>query len=545
MDINQYNKIYPCPFSRGYGIPIEQAWSLLKVVFIYRFMVSSLFLILFNSPWGPSLLGTYQPQLYSFISQFYWLFCVSSGLFVFNRLISYTTQAQSVIFSDIFFITLLMHASGGIHSGIGILLAISIAFGGLLIGGRCALFFAALASLAILAEQIFIIEQFVPVKTSFSYAGMLGATFFTTAYLSYFLAKQTEQSEKIASQHQQTISNLEELNQYIIQYLQSGIIITNSRQQIKMCNESAKGIIGRVDLENSPMYLKDVSSELVFRFQHWLDNESDDYALIVLIDNREVYFRFVLINTHLETFYMIIVDDISLYNQKLQQSKLASLGRLTASIAHEIRNPLGAISHAGQLLSEASELDIENKRLVEIIQSHCLRVNKIIEDILQLSRRELSKKEKLNLNHWVENSLNLFVQDVGCNPDCFQIQEEETDLWVYMDSGHLKQIFDNLCSNAIKYGDLSVYRIRIVLTRLDGMPAIKIMDNGTKIDDETISHLFEPFFTTSSTGTGLGLYISKELAELNRAKLVYETTEDSKCCFILSLPNASSSLVEI
>ena len=537
--------IYPCPFSKGYGIPVEQAWSLLKVYFIYRFIVSSLFVILFYSHFGPSLLGTHDAQLYGFTSQIYWVLSILSGICAFWRLLSYTSQAQIIIFTDIIVITLMMHASGGINSGIGILLAVSIAAGGLLIGGRCALLFAALASLSILTEQIYAVRTHAFATTSFTYTGMLGASFFTIAYLSYFLAKQTEQSEKLAIQHKQTILNLEELNKYIIQHLQSGIIISNSQQQIKLCNEAAINIINIADKKIRPALLSGISSQLSDCFQSWLNDITQDFAIINIATRNEIQVRFSVLKTQHETFHMIILEDISLYNQQLQQSKLASLGRLTASIAHEIRNPLGAISHAGQLLSEAPELSSQDQRLTEIIQSHCNRVNKIIEDILQLSRRRRSKKEKINLNQWVQTYLPNFLEESGSNPDSFKIDTKAIDLWIYMDVGHLKQIFDNLCSNALKYGNTSTDKIIIEISLSQNSPCIRLLDNGSKLDNETVNHLFEPFFTTSPTGTGLGLYISKELAELNQAKLSYAITDNDKSSFKLCLPPADSAMIEL
>lgn len=545
MAPNQVNTIYPCPFSKGYGIPVEQAWSLLKVFFFYRLIVSSLSVILFFNPFDTSLLGSYNTLLYSYTSLSYLGLTILSGICVFWRLLSYTSQAQIVIFTDIIFLTLLMHASGGINSGIGILLAASIAAGGLLIGGRCALLFAALASLTVLTEQLSPFRSQPFSSSSFASAGMLGASFFTIAYLSYVLAKWTEQSESLASQHEQTISNLEELNQYIIQHLQSGIIIINSKQQIQMCNEAALNIINCTDSSYQPLHLTDISAELSASFQLWLIDISQDFALIQLPDKNQVHIRFSVLKTHQETFHMIILEDISLYNQRLQQSKLASLGRLTASIAHEIRNPLGAISHAGQLLSEAPALSSQDQRLTEIIQSHCHRVNKIIEDVLQLSRRHPSKKEKIQLNLWVKSFLLNFIEETGCNPDTFEIDEKESDLWVYMDAGHLKQIFDNLCSNALKYGNSSNQKIMIEIALFENMPCICVLDNGSIIEAETAKHLFEPFFTTSPTGTGLGLYISKELAELNQAKLSYAVTDNNKSSFKLCLPNADNSIFEI
>ncbi len=543
MSPNQANTIYPCPFSKGYGVPIDQAWSLLKVFFIYRFFVSSLFLILFYSQFGPSLLGTHDARLYNYSSLGYWAFSFISGILIFWRSISYTSQAQILIFTDIIFITIIMHASGGINSGIGILLTVSIAAGGLLIGGRCALLFAALASLSVLTEQIYAVTTNAFNNTAFTYTGMLGAAYFTIAYLSYVLAKRTEQSEFLASQHQQTILNLEELNQYIIQHLHSGIIISSSDQQIKMCNEAVLNMISSPNSDHQPGTLTDISPQLSDCFQHWLADNSRDFAQLQISEQNKIHIRFSILKTHMDTFHMIILEDLSLYNQRLQQNKLASLGRLSASIAHEIRNPLGAISHAGQLLSEAPELTPQDQRLTEIIQSHCQRVNKIIEDILQLSRRHPSKREKIDLSLWVQTYLQNFIEETVCNPKEFAIDIKESDLWVYMDSGHLKQIFDNLCSNALKYGDSKTKTI-IEIGLSEESPYISVLDNGEAIDPETAKLLFEPFFTTSPSGTGLGLYISKELAELNQAKLSYAITH-GKSSFKLSLPSADTSIIEI
>ncbi len=545
MTPNQANTIYPCPFSKGYGIPAEQAWSLLNVFFIYRFIVSALFVILFYSHFDSPILRIYDPRLYFISSHSYLIFSIISGLISYRRFFGYSSQAQTVIFSDIIFITLLMHASGGINSGLGLLLVVSTAAGGLLIGGRCALFFAALASLSVLAEHIYgILTQ--TIAPLFPYAGMLGASYFTIAYLAFILAKQTEQSQLIASQHQQTISKLEELNQYIIQHLQSGIIISTADQQIKMFNEAALNIINYPKGSAPPENLTDISKQLSNSFYQWTLDHNKNFALIRLSNKDEIHGRFSLLKTQQEVFYMIILEDISLYNQQLQQSKLASLGRLTASIAHEIRNPLGAISHASQLLSEAPALQAhaEDHRLTEIIQSHCLRMNKIIEDVLQVSRRELSKKEKISLNSWVEHYLEGFIYDSGHSLDNFEIHTQAMDLWIYMDAGHLKQIFDNLCSNALKYGD-TTQKIIIEISLSDGSPCITLLDNGKPMGSETISHLFEPFFTTSPSGTGLGLYISKELAELNQATLSYVITDEDKSSFKLCLPPADSSKIEI
>jgi len=542
MPPNTSETIFPCPFSKGYGIPARQAWLLLKVFLGYRLILAGLFVALFYSYTDSSLLGTYDSKLFAYSSQSYLILSILSGICVAWRLTSYTTQAQLLIFTDILILTLIMHASGGIDSGMGALLAVSIAAGGLLIGGRCAMLFAALASLFVLTEQVVGDYSHSFNSTSYGNAGMLGASFFTIALLSYVLAKRSEQISELADQQQQTIIKLEDLNKYIIQHLQSGIIIANRQQAIQMANESALRL---VNLTALPDKLGDISDHLSLAFQTWLADSEQNTALLQLPNQSEIHSRFMPLPTGNDFFYMVILEDIALYNQQVQQSKLASLGRLTASIAHEIRNPLGAISHAGQLLAENPLLSIQDQRLTEIIRTHSARVNHIIEDILLLSRRSDSRREKIRLDSWLDNYLKNFVFEHSVNIDAFKLSHQVEPLSALIDQGHLRQIMDNLCLNALKYGKPEAGPIILRVFAIRQAPCIEVIDNGSGINRKHQLHLFEPFFTTSSSGTGLGLYISKELAELNQAKLSYYLTADNRSCFRLCLLNAEQTIIEL
>jgi two-component system, NtrC family, sensor histidine kinase PilS len=541
MSANTPEIIYPCPLSKGYGIPVRQAWLLLNVFLCYRLVLACLFIFLYFSAWGSSLIRIENSHLYQFSSYSYLALTVTSATCIIWRCSGYGFQAQLLILSDILILTLLMHACGGVNSGIGTLLAVSIASGGLLIGGRCAVFFAALASLSVLIEQIFAhyTGSFQP--GSYSYAGMLGISFFAIALLSFILAKRSEETLELADQQKNTIIKLEELNKYIIQHLQSGIIITNKSQQVKMANEASLRLL---NLSILPVKLDDISEHLSQSFEAWLV-DPDQYLIdLWLPDNSEIHCRFMVLPISRE-FFMIILEDIALYNQRLQQSKLASLGRLTASIAHEIRNPLGAISHAGQLLSENSRFSIEDLRLTEIIQNNAKRVNQIIDDILQISKRNNSVREKIHINQWLIQYLNNFLLEQDVAAEKFKIVPSENPLCAFMDPGHLKQIMNNLCQNALDYGKPEAGVIILRTSTIQQAPCIEVIDNGAGIDQEFIDHLFEPFFTTSSSGTGLGLYISRELAELNQAKIHYYLNEDNKNCFRLTLQDANHTLIEI
>lgn len=542
MIANTPDTLSPCPFSKGYSIPALQAWTLLKVFLIYRLILACLFIALLYNRFNPSIFIANNNDLYIYSSQSYLIFTIISLICIFWRITSYTTQAQLLIFTDIIFLTLLMHACGGIKSGIGILLGVSIASGGLLIGGLCAMLFAALASLTVLSEQFFSSQTNNFDPASFTYAGMLGATFFTIALLSYILARRSEEALQLANQQQQTIVTLEDINRYIIQNLQSGIIITNQFQVIQMVNEAALRL---TNLATPPVHLNDISGHLSKAFQAWLTDSDQSFALLHILNQPEIHGRFMQLSSHYDFFYMIILEDVSLYNQRLQQSKLASLGRLTASIAHEIRNPLGAISHAGQLLAENQSLPAQDRRLTDIIQTHCDRVNHIIEDILQLSKRSDSRRERIEITSWLDNYLKNFLLQHQDNSDAFKLFPTIEPLNAFIDPSHLRQIMDNLCHNALRYGKPELGHIILRCLVFQDSPCIEVIDNGPGISHQHLKNLFEPFFTTSPTGTGLGLYISKELAELNQAKLSYHLTDNNRSCFRLSLMDGEKKLIEI
>ncbi|WFP48668.1 ATP-binding protein [Methylomonas sp. EFPC3] len=513
---------------------------MLKIFALYRFVTASLFAMLFYLRFGPSLLGSYDTALYQFASLAYLAISLIAAPIAFRQRLGYARLAQIFIFTDIILITLMMHASGGVGSGIGILLAISIAAGGLLVGGRCAILFAALASVAILTEEVYAIQTRAFETTTLTYAGMLGVAFFSIAYLSVILAQRAEQAVILAQRHAQTIARLESLNRYIIQHLQSGIMIVDDGEATQLSNHSALRLLG---LERQPATLADISPQLQQAFELWREHREQDFAIVSLPDRSEIQVRFSALMMDGENLNMLIFEDIALYNQRLQQSKLASLGRLTASIAHEIRNPLSAISHAGQLLAESRALDAQDLRLTEIVRVHCQRVNGIIEDILKLSRRTPSHKQTIALDQWLPAYLSEQRLNLGLKKDTFNLSFKAQGLDAYIDGGHLKQILDNLCANALKYGRPEAGPLMIEAGLAQGSPYISVIDNGPGIGADNLQHLFEPFFTTSHQGTGLGLYISRELAELNRAELYYAPGE--KSCFTLLLANADRAAIEI
>ena len=533
-------KITPCPFSKRYQIPVKLAWQSLRIFYIYHFILANLFVILYFFDTGV-LSNSHGERLFQMTSLIYLGVILLSSVALNYRRPRYSLQACFHVILDIVIITLLMHAYGGIGTGIGMLLVVSVAAGGLLAGGLCALFFAALASFAVLSEQIYTHITVAAADISdYASAGTLGLSCFAIALLAHTLAARIEQSEAIADEKSIDIANLQQLNEYIIRHMQSGIIAIDRAQRIRMMNESAVRLF---NLLQAPEDLSDVSAELQRLYFAWLANTEEDTAILQNDVGTKLQLRFSRLDKTYKPYDMVFLEDSSRYAQRVQQSKLASLGRLTASIAHEIRNPLSAISHASQLLAESPTLDQQDRRLLEIIGNHTKRVNEIVENILQTSKRTPSRVKSIDLKPWLANFIQEFQLEHRRTRSPFQLEGHCDEIRVRCDPGHLKQILDNLCSNALKYGADETILLRIL--QLQQTICLEVIDQGPGIAGDAVKHIFEPFFTTSSSGIGLGLYISKELAELNQAKLEYERLESGGSCFRLYLANAEKTVIEI
>jgi two-component system, NtrC family, sensor histidine kinase PilS len=222
---------------------------------------------------------------------------------------------------------------------------------------------------------------------------------------------------------------------------------------------------------------------------------------------------------------VIFLEDTSLIADRVQQAKLAALGRLSASIAHEIRNPIGAMSHAGQLLAESPGIGEDGQRLTDIIRVNARRVSQIVESVLALSRRKKTQPERLQILPWLEDFAREFVQTLELDEGAVAVTHTSLDVEAEMDPTHLHQIVWNLCDNAVKYASATAGAIAVELScgylETSGRPFLEVADRGPGVEPGNVDEIFEPFFTGQPGGTGLGLYISRELAERNGATLRY------------------------
>jgi len=512
-------------------------WTALRYFNFYRLALATLFLILFLTG-SPQLLGSHSYNLFFGIVLFYLAFSLFSLYTIARQRISFTTQTNLQIIVDIIALTLLMHASGGLTTGLGILLVITVAGSSIILAGRQAILFAAIASIAILTEQVYshLAQSFT--TTAYAQAGILGATFFTTALLSHVLASRIRASEALATQRGLDLANMEQVNEHIIQNMDAGIIVVDEDMNTRLVNEAAWHLLGMPSLEDKQP-LATVSPEIYQLLMAWKDNlETEITPFRPHSDSADILPKFTSLGKGNYSGTMITIEDSTQVTQQLQQMKLASLGRLTASIAHEIRNPLGAISHAAQLLQESPELAGPDHRLSEIIQDHSVRMNTIVENILQLSRRENPNPRIIELKVWTEDFINEFTTTEKLSAEQISIDIHPENTMIQMDASHLQQILWNLCKNAIKYGHKQDEAVSITLrggiTEESHGPFLDIIDKGDGVSHEFADQIFEPFFTTDSEGTGLGLYITKEMCECNKARISYHVIPSGGSCFRIS-----------
>ncbi|MBV8341394.1 MAG: PAS domain-containing protein, partial [Gammaproteobacteria bacterium] len=396
---------------------------------------------------------------------------------------------------------------------------------------RDALLIAAVAALAVLAQQVLVgLTDLVPVA-DYVTAGFYGAVLFLVAFAVSLVATRLRESEALVRRQEVDLANMAQLSQYIVQHLRESILVVDSNDRIRLINESAAGMLG--DEHAYPDALVgEASPRLLFLLESWRQGQgrtgvvpATDLTFVAADGARLIRAHFAPLGTATPPPVLIFLEDTSLIEQKVQQSKLAALGRLSASIAHEIRNPVGAMSHAGQLLEESPSLSSDDRRLTQIIRSNAGRVSGIIDNVQRLSRREQARLERLPLPAWAEEFQEEFCETMQWPRAQLTMSAGDPEVEVRVDPDQLRQIVWNLCENALRHavGDDRGQSIELRYGRMSGSarPFLEVADRGAGVPPEHAERIFEPFYSAGS-GTGLGLFLARELAQANGATLLYE-----------------------
>ena len=516
------------------GISPALNWRVLGVLNLYRVSVPLLLLGLYSLG-GARGFSVYSAQLFFGATIFYLCFGVGSVVLVRRRLASAYAQTLLQATVDMLVLVLLLHTCGGVASGLGLLFLVPVGGLAFLLPPRSALFLAAVAAIAILADTIWQQLGGISDINSYATAGLLGVLLFVSAAAASFAAGRMRESEDLVRQKDLDLANMAELSQYIVQHLRESLLVVDGADKIRLINESAAEILG--DNHAVPGALVgEVSPRLLYSLSTWRQREQSDNtpSTFVPADGARVIQPHFAPLGSMPGPTLIFLEDISLMAERVQQGKLAALGRLSASIAHEIRNPVGAMSHAGQLLAESAAIGPDERRLTDIIRNNSDRVSTIINNILQLSRRDSTKPSRLSLGDWFEGFVVEFCETMQAAKSQMDIREETDDLEVHFDPSHLHQVVWNLCENALKYGETrGGVKVEIKLGRMtsSNRPFLDVADRGPGIEPHAVDRIFEPFFSGRKGGTGLGLFIARELCQLNHAILLYEPREGDGSIF--------------
>ena len=504
------------------GAVDDTTWKTLFVFCGYRIVLALLvaagFVFLNNYiQLGAQLPGAVAPTLVAYL--------VASVLLVIPAWLrepSLTIQVTAGVVVDVFAIVLLMHASGGVRSGLGVALLVSLAAAGLISRGRLAFFHAAVAALAVLFEQAFQLWRYDGAPGDFMQAGLTSVAFFATAGLGFTLARYARTSERIAAERQVDLDNLSQINELVIRDMQDGILVVDGAGAIRQHNPRAAALLGALPPGRRPM-LAEYAPEIAAQLESWRSGgEGSPAPVRSARSGAELQAHFVAIGSGSPRPCVVFVEDAEKGRREAQQMKLVALGRLTASIAHEIRNPLSSIGHAAELLGEGAGEGAQDGRLVAIIRDNVFRLDRMVQEVLYLNRRDRAQPEAIEPRGHIAN----FIHDFATServPESAIAVDVRTAQRLWFDRQHLDQVLWNLARNAWRHGRQAAGSIRIVVAAgaAPGTVTVSVRDDGPGVDREVQAHIFEPFFTTDAQGTGLGLYIARELCEGNGARLDY------------------------
>lgn len=499
---------------------------------VYRLVLGTLLVFLFSKHGEFLQLAAHSRVLFYDTSIAYAVSVLASLAAIKLRKPGFSLQLAVQVGVDIACVAVLTYASGGVQFGLGILLMVSLAAAGMISRGRITLFFAAVASITMLLEHFYAVLTLDADMMQYFQVGLLSTAYFAVAWSAHTLAKYAVASERLATQRGAELASMAEANRLVIQGLPDGVLVVDEGGAIRQYNPSAERLLGCDFSSTGGTTLQKCAPHLADMFTAWRREQAPlPEGLRLPVTDRLVRVKFLPVRQQNFGGALLILEDMQRIQAQARQIKLAALGRLTANIAHEIRNPLSAISYAAELFREEKE-GLAQERLVEIIMENTRRLNSIVKDVMQLNRRDRAQSEPLLLDEELRKFALDICQAEHAPPEMLAI-EVPPGCEISFDRGHLNQVLWNLCSNAMRYCSKRPGSVQFVMRQspTDSVASLEVADDGPGVPPAVEQQLFEPFFTTESSGTGLGLYIARELCEANGASLEYVPRPQGGACF--------------
>ena len=509
---------------------------------LFRLLEAGILGIVAYTPLGATMAEIRAPMLLKLGAALYFL--VALALLWSSRESGLRLRRQAAVglLVDIMVWGLALLAMDGGESGLAMFMIFNIGAGALILTPAASLGFASSAALVLLGEYVFNRLLADGSARTAAESVMFSVTYLGTALLCQQLRRQMHASEALASRRGEELASLSELNELVIRRMRTGVLVVDGSHRIRLSNEAAWGLLGSGTHHRRD--LVDVSEALHQSLWAWRRGRAEaPRAMTFFEGGPEVLPRFVSLSLT-DKLFLIFLDDSRVYSGRAEELTLFTLGRLSASIAHEIRNPLAAISYSTQLLEESTGLEDADRRLLEIIHSQTTRMNGIVQNILGLARRERSQVESVELVAFTRAFVQDYAESHPLETDVLRAVHEGTRVVALVDPQHLHQVLTVLVHNALTYGrnpgEPAQVTVAVHRDVNQSLPMIEIVDRGPGIPPKVVEQIFTPFFTTSEHGTGLGLYIARQLCEANQSTLAYEAVPGGGSCFriIMATPQA-------
>ncbi|MDQ3510296.1 MAG: ATP-binding protein [Pseudomonadota bacterium] len=444
-------------------------------------------------------------------------------------------QALAGIASDLFFGILAINAIPQVGTGIALMLVFNVGAAALLLRTRYGLGAAVFAVAGLIGEYLWSVT-FDQSERTLAEPIMFSIGYLAIATVTSVLGRQMRASYELANRRGTETAHVVEVNELIIRRLRTGVLLVDGHNHIRLANEAATVLLG--DAGDGHRNLLVAMPELGRRLAEWREHGvSDETPLLVTPDQPEVMPRFTRLLAGSDQT-LIFLDDTTVASRRAESMTLATLGRFSASLAHEIRNPLAAINYAAQLLEESRHIPIADRRLLEIVRQQGTRMNGIIENVLGLARREPAQPEYVELVALTTQFVDEYRSSHPLENDSLLADASKPVIPALVDPRQLHQVLTVLVHNALLYGRMPGTPARITLrVHVDSQqqPVIDVRDRGPGIPERVVRQLFKPFFTTSAHGTGLGLYIARELCRANQATLEFVALPGGGSCFRVRL----------
>ena len=495
----------------------ETRWKSLRYFNLYRLVVAALLFFSALLPAAFPVATWHQGLQHLVLAGGYLLSTILSVVVAYIWRRHASTQITVSVLVDVLVMTLLIHVGGGLGSGFGSMLLVTLAGAGLVGQGRLVIFYAALATLAVLIEQSYRGLQTDLEATAFFHAGVFSIAFFAVAISARLLARRVLANEELARRRGIDLKKQTLVSQRVIEEMQEGVLVLGSDARVAQSNPRARQLLAAS--ESGEPALGECSPELLQAFADWRQERGEVAVLVQVPTNgTQLRARFVA-TTNGGSDVLVFLEDMSRLREQAQQIKLAALGRLTANIAHEIRNPLSAIRHAGELMREERRGELY-ERLLRILLDNTQRVERIVSDVLELGRRDRVYSELIDLRQLLPGFVEQWSTREQLAADVIRL-EVCGRASICFDRSHLHQVLWNLLSNALRHSRRLAGSVGLLVGdgKVAGQVEVHVVDDGEGVADDLREQIFEPFFTTHHRGTGLGLYIARELCEANEARL--------------------------